>query len=314
LKENLLKYAEENLEVLLKPFGQLDCLLYYTIICQKLQKYLQTKTLATKTWLPKANIPNFIRRASKDKPLFADNVSMNVTLDFIKLRSESEKSEVINDLTIDESLIWTYFVPRKYIELFYSTNGEGKGNDIDRIFFDIDRGENISAKQAQKVAQLLIEEITSDNKLRKLVNFDKPFCYWTGKSFHIYLFLEESVKNSFYNENISFSSKNPENSFTEKWAKRIDEQLDFKVVASHERNNNTINIDPSQTPSGKLSRIPLGALHMADSKTIDGVSVPLTDDQLEDKQLTDNLMKFQPLDIIKNISIFTNNLPRKYRV
>ena len=40
-------------------------------------------------------------------------------------------------LTKKQESLWNYFVPRKNMDLFYSTNGEGYEKPLDRIFIDI---------------------------------------------------------------------------------------------------------------------------------------------------------------------------------
>jgi hypothetical protein len=310
----LLSFAENNLDVLFNPFGELDCLLYYNVIAPSLQKYLSEKPLATFTWLPKADIPYIVHRGSKLEPLTVQELTEHVTTDFLRLRADTaDKSDVSDQISDIQSKIWSYFNPRKYIELHYPPNDEGKNNDLERIYFDIDRGEGASAPQAQKTASLLIQEIEADDELADLLSFNKPFCYWTGNSFHVYLFLEDSISHSAYNDHFRLQSKKPDNSFTGRWAQIINDEVDFKVKAGHERSSETIIIDPSQSPSGKLSRVPLGALHMADGKTIDGVSVPVTRDLLANQDLTDDLLELHPVDIIENLDEFTQRLPKQFR-
>jgi len=103
----------------------------------------------------------------------------------------------------------------------------------------------------------------------------EPSISWTGNSFHVFFFLDESKPNSFYEEYFMYSKHDPERNFTGKLTKKVDEQVEFKVAGGHEMHGNSVNIDPLQTPSGKLCRVLLGSLHMKDAKIIDGVSVPL---------------------------------------
>ena len=63
---------------------------------------------------------------------------------------------------------------------------------------------------------------------------------------------------------------------------------------------NGINIDPSQTPSGKLCRAPF-SLHMKNEKEVDGVAIPLEVKELNDKNLIKKLKGYTPENIIKEL-------------
>ncbi|MEN6290921.1 MAG: hypothetical protein ABFD07_02750 [Methanobacterium sp.] len=121
------------------------------------------------------------------------------------------------------------------------------------------------------------------------------------------------MPSSFYDKRFQYSKNDPERNFTGKWAKKINEQVEFKVTGGHERHGNSINIDPSQTPSGKLCRVPLGSLHMKDPETINGISVPLTEKMLYNEDLISKLTLYTPKDIIKNLSEIEKNLPERFR-
>jgi hypothetical protein len=296
-----------------KPFGQTDVLLLYGIVSEKLKEFLEGREIASKTWLPHGNIPYFLKRGSKLPPLFAEDFVKVVTPEFLKTRSEHSHVKEIETLTSLQKRVWNYFVPRKLIDFFYATNGEGVGKPIDRVFFDIDRGKEMTAEQAKEVAKLLIRTVKEDNDLKNLLGEAETFVCWTGNSFHVYIFFDEKKPNSFYERYFQYSKHNPLSSFTGRWAKRIDEGLDFKVVGGHEKISKAINIDPSQTPSGKLCRVPLGSLHMFDARTVDGVSIPLTEDMLEEDELIIKLEKFRPNDVIKNLDLLTKRLPKKFR-
>lgn len=71
---------------------------------------------------------------------------------------------------------------------------------------------------------------------------------------------------------------------------------------------NTISVDPSQTPSGKLCRVPLGSLHMKDAGTVDGVSVPLTLDML-DENIIGELGLYTPKMILEELPKLAKRLP-----
>jgi hypothetical protein len=69
-----------------------------------------------------------------------------------------------------------------------------------------------------------------------------------------------------------------------------------------------VNIDPSQTPSGHLCRVPLGSLHMSDAATVDGVSVPLTHEMLHREEVA-RLQRYTPKKIIDELDELARRLP-----
>lgn len=307
---SLLKFAKKNPDNIITPFGQTDVLLLYAIDAEKSEKYLKNREIAGKIWLPKGHVRYLIKRGSKLEPLYADELVGAVDLDFLELRSKEEHlKDAKNEITDLQNKVWQYFLPRKLADFFYATNHENPGGEIDRIFFDIDRFKGITAEQAQEAAKIFVEIIREDGDLRNLLGNLEPFIYWTGNSFHVFFFLDHAEPNSFYEKYFQYSKDDPERSFTGRWAKKVDKQVDFKVVSGHERQENSINIDPSQTPSGKLSRVPLGSLHMGDANTVDGVSVPVTEKMLLDEDLTYRLAEYRPKDIIENLDQFANYLP-----
>lgn len=311
---SLYHFAQEKVENILEPYGQIDVLLLSAVVSQKLSNYLADHELATIVWLPSARIPYLVKRGSKMKPLFVKELADGVTVDFLELRSEIEDlSEVKDEITDQQEKIWNYFVPRKYVEFHYAANGEGRKKPIDRLFFDLDRGQNISAKQAQQATKLLIQVIREDEDFAELIANPKPFVYWTGNSFHIYFFFEEEKSPTFYAKYFKHAKDKPEASFTGRWAAKVNEQTDFRVVGGHERLKDTFIIDPSQTPSGKLSRIPLGSLHMKDGETVDGISIPITVELLEKEDLVEELTSIGPRAVIKNLGKFAKRLPKELR-
>lgn len=309
----LLNFARKNMDNLITPFGEIDVLLTYAVAATKLKKYLKDKEIAGKIWMPRGKIRFLIKRGSRLEPLYVEELIEAVDVDFLKLRSERTLKVAKKDLDPIQIKAWQYFLPRKLADFFYATNHEGPGKDIDRIFFDIDRVEGITAEEAQKATRLFIEAIKEDKEFGELIGNIEPSISWTGNSFHVFFFLDENKPNSFYEEYLRYSKHDPERNFTGRWAKKVDEQVEFKVVGGHERQGNSINIDPSQTPSGKLSRVPLGSLHMKDAKTIDGVSVPLKEKMLYDEDLAKKLVNCKPKDIIKNLDQFAKNLPAIFR-
>ncbi|OEC88364.1 MULTISPECIES: hypothetical protein [Methanobacterium] len=311
---SLLSFAEKNLEELVTPFGQTDVLLLYAIAAGRLKKYLGDRELAGKIWMPSGRMRYLIKRGSKLEPLFAHELEEAVTLEFLELRSKTEHlSSAKKEITDVQAKVWQYFLPRKLSDFFYATNHEGPGKEIDRIFFDIDRSNGISAEQAQETTQIFVETIKEDQELEELLgNYDLSI-NWTGNSFHVLFFLDELMPSPFYDEHFQYSKNDPERNFTGKWAKKINEQVEFKVAGGHERQGNSINIDPSQSPSGKLCRVPLGSLHMENPETINGISVPITEKMLYNEDLISKLTLYTPKDIIKNLSEIEKNLPERFR-
>lgn len=312
---SFLNFAKENLDNLITPFGEKDVLLFYAIIAEKLDKYLADREVAGKIWMPKGKVRYLLKRGSKLEPLYAHEIVEAVDLDFLELRSKEEHlKDAKNSITDLQNKVWQYFLPRKLADFFYATNYENPGGEIDRIFFDIDRFKGMSAEQAQKTTRIFVETIDEDEEFQNLLGKNSnPFIYWTGNSFHVFFFLDDKKPNSFYEKYFQYSKNDPEQNFTGKWAKKVNKQVDFKVTGGHERQGNSINIDPSQTPSGKLSRVPLGSLHMKDANTIDGVSVPITKKMLYDDDLAGKLENYTPKDIIENLDGFSKCLPEKFR-
>lgn len=307
---SLLNFAKKNIDNIITPFGQIDVLMLYAIAAEKLKKYLAHRELASKIWLPKGHVHYLLKRGSKLEPLYVNELIEAVDLDFLEFRSKEEHlKDAKNDITYLQTKVWQYFLPRKLADFFYATNYENPGGEIDRIFFDIDRFKGMRAAQAQETTRIFLETIKEDEELENLIGNLDPFIYWTGNSFHVFFFLGHAEPNSFYEKYFQYSKKYPERNFTGKWAKKVDEQVEFKIVGGHERQENSINIDPSQTPSGKLSRVPLGSLHMEDPNTVDGVSVPLTEKMLYDEDLTDKLVNYKPKDIIENLDQLGKYLP-----
>lgn len=267
-----------------------------------LQKFLKGKEIATKILLPNFV---FLKRGSKSKPLFIQDL-LSVDKKMLKLRKNDLK-KARPELNEKQQLVWEYFVPRKLMDFIYATNNENPGKPISRIFIDIDRGKGITSEQAQEVARLLIEEIKKDKELAKLIKF-KLFIMWTGSSFHVYLFLSRQIANSDYEKYFAYSKQEPLKSFIGRWAFDIQKRVDFKISGGHEKILNGVNIDPSQTPSGKLARAPF-SLHMKSDKEIDGVALPISEKQLSDKKLVKKLKSYTLERVLKEITKLSKLLP-----
>lgn len=281
----------------LRPFGRLDVLFYYSRVAEKLQGFLEGLELASKIWIP--NGPQVIRRGSKLPPLWIKELEADE--DFLKLRAEKNLKDVKGLLTERQVRVWEYFPPRKLADLFYATNGEGPGKPIRRIFFDIDRTDR-PAEDALKVAKGLLQLVQEDGDFQELFSF-KPWSMWTGSSFHVYLFLEKPIRPETYQRYIHYSKNQPEASFTGRWARELSERLGLEISGGHEKQKGKIVIDPSQTPSGKLARAPF-SLHMRDAKTVDGVAVPV---DLKKADL-EELRSLKPETVLKKLERYSKLL------
>jgi len=116
---------------------------------------------------------------------------------------------------------------------------------------------------------------------------------------------------TFYAKHFKFT-KGSMSTFTEKWVAEVGKKVAVKVKGGHEKSANTINIDSSQTPSGKLCRVPF-SLHMKDAKTVDGVSIPLKLKMLGEPDLISDLNSYSPERVIKELDRLAKGLPEKFR-
>lgn len=149
----------------LHPFGDLDVLGWYGKVAPYLKKFLQGKEIASKIV---SDTFILIKRGTKYPPLFIDDFK-GIDEKYLQLRVKYHLDEVVNQLSPKQIDLWQYFVPRKLIDFFYATNNE-HGNDIDRIFIDIDRQDN-SADDARIVTNELIKTIISDIQFAELIAF-----------------------------------------------------------------------------------------------------------------------------------------------
>lgn len=276
--------------------GQLDVLYYYSKIASGLRNFLKGKKIASKVHLPDLF---FLKRGSDTEPLYIGDFSA-VNEKMLSLRKAHLK-EVRDKLSKKQELIWIYFPPRKFVQFFYATNDEGVGKPIERIFIDIDRRKH-SADEARIVALNLIEVIKEDKELNKKLKY-KIIILWTGNSFHIVLILKKKINLEFYNKYLSYGSgKSKKNSFIMKWAGEVSRKTGIAVSAGHEKSEKFIIFDSSNTPSGKLARVPF-SLHIKNNK-VDGICVPLKIKDLGNKNLIKRLEKLSPEDILKNIGYY----------
>jgi hypothetical protein len=289
----------------LKPFGETEVLLYYGIVGGKLINFLKGKELAAKNWFPpKGGLPKVLKRGSKDEPIYIEEFVDAITPEFLSLR-EKHLEEARGELTHSQEKVWRYFVPRKLSDFFYATNNEGEGKPIDRVFFDLDRGEGITSEYAQQVAREFIDVMQGD---LKQLGCSEPFIMWTGSSFHVLLFVGKRMPPSFYEENFQVSAKGGLRTSAQGWVEEL-KKKGLKVGGSHEKVAGIVSIDPSQTPSGKLARSPF-SLHMSDYKTVDGVAIPLDADMLSDKELVGELKSYTPNRVVDELDALSKRLPK----
>ncbi len=293
-------------EDILRPFGFLDVLPYYSFVSSALSEFLRGKELASKIWIPDG--PLILKRGSKLEPLFIDEMkTLAGDISFFQERAKhlSEVRDAIGKVHVK---VWNYFPPRKLADFYYATNCEGKNKPIERIFFDIDRGKQMTAEQARIVALAFLDELELDEKFAELVGRFKTFIMWTGNSFHIYVFPERALPPNFYERYLSYSKTTPSLfNVLNGWVRRIRQKTGINVVGGHEKGQDRIVIDPSQTPSGKLARCPF-SLHMKDARTVDGVALPLSRDMLEDKNIVEFLQKQTPRNVVENLEEWERNL------
>ncbi|HLC72507.1 MAG TPA: hypothetical protein VJH37_02910 [Candidatus Nanoarchaeia archaeon] len=290
----------------LQPAGYLDVLYFYARVAPLLKNFLKGKPLATKIHLPRGNIPFFLRRANIDGLLKIEDFIADVDLPLMKLRVNA-LADVRGQLTEKQQHIWSYFIPRKYIEFFYATNGEGVGASLERLFFDIDI-KNVDTEIAQQVTAELIDLIAHDTQFRDIVGSFKFFVLWTGKSFHVYLLLNKVLPASFYERFISFSKEDPLKSFTGRWVAQIARDTYQKTQGGHEKKEGWVTIDPSQSASGKLARAPF-SLHMKSAEHFNGIALPVDIRRLHDATLIKDLQSYTPKKVLENLHLFKPFIP-----
>jgi hypothetical protein len=134
----------------------------------------------------------------------------------------------------------------------------------------------------------------------------KPFVAWTGSSFNLLLSLKEMQPARFYRDKLEYSGRR--GTMTDRLIDRVIKEAKVPVTGGHTRRPGHVTIDPSQTPSGHLCRVPLGGLNMRDASTVEGVSVPLTPDMLHREEVAD-LQGYTPQRIIDELDELASRLP-----
>ncbi len=288
----------EAADDILHPNGQLDVTLLYALAADAMQDYLGERELSGKIPIPDG--PVLLKRGSELAPLTAAELVAAVDEDFLTLRNDpGHLDDARDDLTDVQEKVWQYFYPRKYAEFLYATNHEGEGKPIDRIFFDIDRAGDITAEDALQVTRRFVEVLEDDEVAADITEL--MIIKWTGASFHVELLLTEKQPGFFYDNHVFASKTTKKDTITGRAVKTLNEEMDLTVVGTHEKEEGHVVIDPSQTPSGKLNRVPLGSLHMADAETVDGVSVPLTKDELFDDGVLDMVQSYTPDSLVRDM-------------
>jgi hypothetical protein len=310
---SLLDFALSCKDVL-RPFGETETLLFYACVAPSAARFTREKEIAAKNWIPKGPMPFLIKRGSKEPPLTAAQLGEAVTKEFLETRSKIEHlKDARGKITKQQETVWNYFLPRKLADFFYACNGETPGRSLDRVFFDLDRGKSMSVSQAQEAAREFVDEINDDADFWKSVvgkNVkEKPFVAWTGSSFHVYLLFKAPQPAKIYDSTFQYSKAAPEQNFTGKWVAALRKRVSFKIAGGHEKLADAIIVDPSQTPSGKLARMPLGSLHMKDAKTVDGVSMPLDVKRLSEKNLEKELRALTPRGVLEDLTSLSRLLP-----
>jgi len=290
---------------ILKPFGEPEVLLLYGVVASKLKGFLEHREVAARIWLKEKRL---LKRGSFMPPLTAEELAMGVTEELLAIRAEQESLSLARDrLTPLQQRIWQYFLPRKYADFFYATNHERPGRPIRRVFYDIDRAADVKHETAREVARLFVEAISNDEEIDAIAT-DELLVAWTGSSFHVYLTLKEEKPSAFYDEHFECSQRQ-KGRFTSRWIDYVKARAEAKILGGHEKQPGVIVIDPSQTPSGKLARSPLGSLHMSDWKTVDGLSLPVKAEQLKEKGLTDELRAYTPRKLLQRLEGLAVLLP-----
>ncbi|MGB9577531.1 MAG: hypothetical protein ACP5O3_03210 [Candidatus Micrarchaeia archaeon] len=311
----LLDYALGQKDVL-KPFGHFETLLFYACVAPSLSRFLKGKLLAAKNWLPRGAMPFLIKRGSKEAPLSVEELIEAVDLRFLEVRRTAEHLEdAKTSLSEAQRKVWSYFLPRKLNDFFYATNGESPGQQLDRVFFDLDRGAGVTAEQARQAASAFVEVVSGDEEFGEQAGelvCGGPFACWTGSSFHVYLFFKKPQPNSVYEQLFQYSKNDPLASFSGRWAAAVAKQTKLRVAGGHEKVAGVITIDPSQTPSGKLCRVPLGSLHLKDAVTVDGVSLPLALDELRDAKFVAELQEYSPRRLLEELNKWEKKLPKQF--
>lgn len=298
-------YARRVDDVLF-PAGQLDVCLLYGLMAAANSAYLGDRELASKVHLPDG--PTLIKRGSDLPPLTAAELRSAVDETFIDRRRGHDSLDDARDaLTDQQAKVWRYFLPRKYCELHYATNYEGEGRPIDRIFFDIDRGPETTAEEALAVTRRFVEFLDSDADAQGVT--DAMVISFTGNSFHVDLLLDGSYPPEFYAETVFTSETADLDTITDRAVGAVRDAVDVPVVGGHARQAGTVNIDPSQTPSGKLNRVPLGSLHLADADTVDGISVPVTRGELFEPDVISTVTAYTPRAVLDELDELAAKLP-----
>ena len=289
---------------LLHPYWDLDVLGRYGKIASFLDPFLKGKDIATKIIGPNFTL---LKRGTVLPFIHLEDLKI-IDEAYLQLRAKHHLQDVKKQLNEKQILVRQYFFPRKLVNFFYACNNE-YGKDIERIFIDIDR-QNNPADDARKVALELVKTIKADTSFSLKY---KTIILRTWSSFHVYLMLNKPIDHAFYDTYLSYGKKK-EKSFINKRASEINKKIhpanggaNLIVLWAHARIKNSLILDTSNTPPGKLARCPF-SLHIKDAKTIDGICVPVTEDELTDPKLISKIQKLTPETIWENINKYAKLL------
>lgn len=292
----------------LQPNGELDVLPYYGQIAAKLTGFLHGRELASRVRAPRGRISSVVISGLTSPPLYIRQIARAVTPELIRARNMYKNmDDARHILSPDQQLTWSYFPKRRYIGFDYATNRLGPARDIDRVVYDVDRCTGSALTDLIKVVQTFLEVILSDDHYPALFKGDPLVC-WTGNSFQVMLFTRELQPASFYPTHVVYTGKG--STLSDRWIDSAARVGTTKIAGGSQRRRGFVLLDASRTPSGKLSPVPLGSIRMASATALEGVSVPLLPDMLENDLLTD-LITYTPERVLDELDELAARLPVK---
>jgi len=295
-------------EDVLRLYGKLDVLPYYGEIAKRLLvKFLHGRELATRIWVPgDSRLRSVVIRGSSTEPLYIRQLAGAVTQELIEARKKYRSlSDARHELSPEQQLVWSYFPQRRYISLYHATNMEGTDRELHRAVFRIEPCIGATFREALTVTATLADMISSDREYPRFFRRD-PFVWWTGASFCLMLFTIVPQPASFYPMYLEHTGKGK--TITDRWVDKVSKCTPVKVAGGRQRRKGFVLIDPAATPSGNLCEVPIGCLHMAETGSLDGVSVPLTPEMIK-KDIMADLLSYTPGRLIAELNKFEKRLP-----
>lgn len=290
----------------LRPYGELDVLPYYSRIAEKLTSFLHGREIASRIWTPHGRIRSVVVSAQTAPPLYVRQMSEAVTPQLIKARETYKNlDEARGRLSPEQQLTWQYFPQRRYIGFYYSLNRAGPGREIDRVVFQIEGSIGSTLTDALDAVKALTDVAVSDSGYRELFRGD-PFVYWTGSSFQVMLFTREPQAATFYRSHVEYTGKG--RTIVDRWIDQAAMSSGGKIAGGSQRRKGVVLINAEPTMPGKLCPVPAGCLDMADGTTLRGVSVPLTMKMLA-HDILDELAAYTPEQVIDELDELAARLP-----